>query len=67
MKQRSIPAGASSFPMMTAEEVKAFWEGFCERRGISADVIAKGNARIEEDPEYWADQTMATLLDLLVT
>ena len=67
MKPRSIPAGASSSPMMTAEEVKAFWEGFCERRGISADVISKGNAKIDEDPEYWADQTMASLLNLLVT
>jgi len=51
--------------MLTADEVKAFWEGFCERRGISAELIARGNAKIDEDPEYWADQTMATLLDTL--
>ena len=67
MKRHSIPAGASSSPMMTAEEVKAFWQGFCERRGIGADVISRGNAKIDEDPEHWADQTMATLLDSLAT
>jgi len=29
---------------MSAEEVKQFWRGFCERRKISADLVAKGEA-----------------------
>jgi hypothetical protein len=54
----------SFLPMdMSAEEVKQFWRGFCQRRKISADVIAKGEAIIDKDPEYWADQTMSDLLD----
>ena len=48
---------------MSAEEVKQFWRGFCERRGLGKDVVARGEAKIDEDPEYWADQTMARLLD----
>jgi len=50
---------------MSAEEIKQFWRGFCERRGLGKDFIAKGEAKIEEDPEYWADQTMSRLLDLI--
>jgi len=48
---------------MSAEEVKQFWRGFCQRRKISAEVIAKGEAIIDKDPDYWADQTMSDLLD----
>ena len=48
---------------MSAEEIKQFWRGFCQRRKIAADVIAKGDAIIDKDPEYWADQTMHDLLD----
>lgn len=48
---------------MSAEEVKQFWRGFCERRKISADVVRQGEAIIEKDPDYWADQTMTDLLD----
>ena len=48
---------------MSAEEIKQFWRGFCQRRKIAADVIAKGDAIIDKDPEYWADQTMDDLLD----
>jgi len=48
---------------MTAAEVKQFWRGFCERRKIAADVIAEGEAIIDKDPDYWADQTMGDLLD----
>jgi hypothetical protein len=51
--------------MMSAEEVKKYWEDFCERHDLSAEVIAKGNARIDKDPEYWADQTMQSLLESL--
>ena len=50
---------------MSAEEVKQFWRGFCQRRKIAADVVAQGEAVIDKDPEYWADQTMTDLLDTL--
>ena len=50
---------------MSAEEIKQFWRGFCERRGLSEDIIAKGEKKIDEDPDYWADQTMAQLLALI--
>ncbi len=50
---------------MTAEEIRQFWRGYCERRGLGKDVIAKGEAKIGENPEYWADQTMDQLLDLI--
>lgn len=50
---------------MSAEEVKAFWREFCERHELSADVVAQGEAKIEADPEYWADQTMWRLRDAL--
>ena len=52
---------------MSAEEIKQFWHGFCQRRKIAADVIAKGDAIIEKDPDYWADQTMGDLLDSINT
>jgi len=60
--QRDFPAQVN-FMDMTAEEIKQFWRGFCQRRKIAADVIAKGEAIIDKDPEYWADQTMGDLLD----
>jgi hypothetical protein len=47
---------------MSAEEVKQFWHGFCERKNIDPAIRARGDARIEEDPDYWADQTMLELL-----
>ena len=50
---------------MSAEEVKQFWRGFCERRKVSPEIIAKGEAKIAEDPDYWADQTMDQLLKLV--
>ena len=52
---------------MSAEEVKEFWHGFCERRGIDEATRARGDAKIERDPEYWADQTMIRLLDAVST
>ena len=48
---------------MSADEVKQFWHGFCERKGVDAATRARGDAKIERDPEYWADQTMMRLLD----
>lgn len=50
---------------MSAEEVKQFWRDFCGRRKLPRDVIERGEKKIEEDPDYWADQTMMTLLDLV--
>jgi len=50
---------------MTAEEIKQFWRGYCERRKLSKEIVAKGEVKIDEDPDYWADQTMARLLDLI--
>ena len=48
---------------MTPEEVKQFWREYAQRRGLSKDIIAKGEAKIDERPDYWADQTMARLLE----
>lgn len=50
---------------MSAEEIKEFWHGFCERHGVSAALRAAGDRRIDEDPGYWADQTMWELLGRL--
>ena len=50
---------------MTAEEIKQFWRGYCERRKLSKEIVARGEAKIDEDPDYWADQTMMQLLDLI--
>jgi hypothetical protein len=50
---------------MSAEEVKQFWRDFCQRRKLPADVVARGEKKIAEDPDYWADQTMMKLLELV--
>ena len=50
---------------MTAEEVKGFWRGWCERRDLGKEVVAAGEAIIDEDPEFWADQTMDQLLKMI--
>ncbi len=50
---------------MTADEVKRFWRDYCQRRKIDAQIVARGEAKIAEDPDFWADQTMQDLLDLL--
>lgn len=50
---------------MSAEEIKQFWHGFCERHDVSAPMRAAGDRKIEEDPEYWADHTMWDLLEAL--
>jgi hypothetical protein len=52
---------------ISAEEIKQFWHGFCGRRGVDAATRARGYARIDKDPEYWADQTMLKLLDAVAT
>ena len=51
--------------MMTAAEVKQYWQDFCERHDLGAEVVAKGDAEIDKDPEHWADQTMQSLLESL--
>jgi len=50
---------------VSAEEVKQFWRGFCERRKLGADIVARGEAKIDEKPDYWADQTMMHLLEVI--
>ena len=50
---------------MTSEEVKEFWRGWCARRSLGKEIIAAGEALIEEDPEFWADQTMDELLRMV--
>jgi hypothetical protein len=50
---------------MSAEEIKQFWRGYCQRRKVAKDVVAKGEKKIDEDPEFWADQTMDELLKLV--
>jgi hypothetical protein len=48
---------------ISAKEIKQFWHDFCERKGVDSSTRARGDAKIEHDPEYWADQTMLKLLD----
>lgn len=50
---------------MSAEEVKQFWRGYCERRKLGTSVVARGEAIIEANPEYWADETMNKLVDAI--
>ena len=50
---------------MSAEEIQQFWRGYCERRKVAKEIIAKGEKKIDEDPEFWADQTMDELLKLV--
>jgi len=50
---------------ISAEEIKQFWRGWCQRRKIAADLVAKGEAEIDKDPEHWADETMDQLLELI--
>jgi hypothetical protein len=52
---------------ISAEEIKQFWHDFCERKGVATATRARGDAKIDHDPEYWADQTMLKLLDAVAT
>lgn len=52
---------------ISAAEIKEFWRDFCDRRGIDEATRARGDAKIEGDPEYWADQTMPRLLDAVAS
>ena len=48
---------------ISADEIKEFWRGYCKRQKIDAALRAAGDKRIEEDPEFWADHTMAELVE----
>ncbi len=50
---------------MSVEEIKQFWRGFCERQRIKPEVQAEGDKRTEQDPVYWADQTMWQLVEAI--
>lgn len=50
---------------LSAEEVKDYWRDYCKRHHVAPDLLAKGEAKIDEDPDYWADQTMGQLLESL--
>ena len=52
---------------MSADEVKQFWHGFCERKKVDPAIRAHGDAKIDEHPDYWADQTMMKLLEAVST
>jgi hypothetical protein len=64
-QQRETPARRADD--MSAQEVKAFWHGFCDRKGVDDATRSRGDAKIEADPDYWADQTMMRLLDSVST
>ena len=50
---------------ISADEIKEYWHDFCDRQGVLETAREAGDRRIEEDPEYWADQTMWDLLEAL--
>jgi len=50
---------------MSAEEVKQFWRGYCERRKVAKELVKKGEAELDRDPEFWAAKTMDQLLALV--
>jgi hypothetical protein len=50
---------------MSAGEIKEFWRGYCQRRKVAAEIVARGEQKIDEDPEHWADRTMDELLALV--
>jgi hypothetical protein len=50
---------------ISAEEIKEFWRGYCQRRNIPAEIVARGEAEIDRDPDFWADQTMDELQKLV--
>ena len=52
---------------ITAEEIKQFWQDYCERKGVDKATRERGDAKIDSDPGYWADQTMLRLLDAVAT
>jgi hypothetical protein len=47
---------------MSSEEVKQYWQDYCKRHKVAPELVARGNERIDQDPEQWADRTMGELL-----
>lgn len=68
---RSLGAVVNGMPVarstgtMSPSEIKDFWRGYCQRRKVSGELIARGEKKIDEDPEHWADRTMDELLALV--
>ncbi len=61
-----MPAGKAGPDMdLSAEEVRQYWRDFCKRHEVGEDLVARGDAKINADPDYWADQTMWQLLESL--
>jgi hypothetical protein len=50
---------------LSSEEVREYWRDFCKRHEVGKDLVAKGEAKINADPDYWADHTMWELLEAL--
>jgi hypothetical protein len=67
MTKKQQQGGGRRADDISAEEIKQFWHDFCERKGVDAATRARGDAKIDQDPEYWADQTMMKLRDSVAT
>ena len=50
---------------LSTEEVRQFWLDFCKRHDVGKDLVARGEAKIHADPDFWADHTMWELLESL--
>jgi len=50
---------------LSSEEVREFWLDFCKRHAVGKELVARGEAKINADPDYWADHTMWELLESL--
>ncbi|MEO8202986.1 MAG: hypothetical protein ABI630_03920 [Betaproteobacteria bacterium] len=50
---------------LSTEEVVQYWLDFCQRHEVGKELVAKGQASINADPDYWADHTMWQLLESL--
>ncbi len=57
--------GVETTMEMSREEVSEYWQDFCKRHEVGKDLVARGEAKIAENPDHWADQTMWQLLESL--
>jgi hypothetical protein len=48
---------------LSAEEIREYWLDFCKRHHVGGDLVARGEAKINADPDHWADHTMWELLE----
>ena len=64
MVARVARAGSPDMDL-SAEEVREYWLDFCKRHEVGKDLIARGEAKINADPDHWADHTMWELLESL--